>query len=39
MNKLNRVLIFIKVLPKIYAKFGPKIHATTKHGMLRATNL
>ena len=39
MNKLNTVLIFIKVLPKKYAKFGPKIHLTTKHVMFRATNL
>ena len=32
-------LLFIEVLPKKYAKFGPKSQSTTKHHMFRATNL
>ena len=27
------------ILPKKYAKFGPKSQSTTKHSMFRATNL
>ena len=29
----------IELLPKRYAKFGPKSQSTTKHRMFRATNV
>ena len=39
MGPLTTVLLFIELLPKKYAKFGPKSQSTTKHRMFRATNL
>ena len=36
--QLTKVLLFIKLLPKKYAKLGPKSQSTTKHCMFRATN-
>ena len=39
MGQLTTVLLFIEILPKKYAKFGPKSPSTTKHSMFRATNL
>ena len=39
MGQMTKVLLFIKLLPNKYAKFGPKIQSTTKHDMFRATNL
>ena len=39
MGQLTTVLVIIEILPKKYAKFGPKSLSTTKHCMFRATNL
>ena len=39
MSQLTTVLLFIELLPKKYAKFGPKSQSTTKDRMFRATNL
>ena len=39
MGQLTRVLLFIELLPKKYAKFGPKNKSTIKHRMFRATDL
>ena len=39
MGQLTTVLLFVKLLPKTYAKFGPKNQSMTKHCMFRATNL
>ena len=39
MAQLTTVLIFIKLLPKNYANFGPKSQSMTKHRMFRATHL
>ena len=39
MGQLTTVLLFTELLPKKYAKFGQKNQSTTKHCMLRATNV
>ena len=39
MGQLTTDLLFIELLPKKYAKFGPKSQSTTKHCMFRAINL
>ena len=39
MGQLTTVLLFIELVPKKYAKFGPKNQSTKKHRMLRETNL
>ena len=39
MGPLTTVLLFNVLSPKKYAKFGPESQSTTKHRMLRATNL
>ena len=39
MGSLTAVLLFIELLPKRYAKFGPKSQLMTKYRMSRATNL
>ena len=39
MGQLTSVLLFTELVPKKKAKFGPESQSTTKHSMLRATNL
>ena len=39
MRQLATVLLFIEFLPKNTMKFGPKSQSTTKHHMIKATNL
>ena len=39
MHQLGTVLLFLELLPKKQPKFGQNRQSTTKHRMIRATNL